>query len=158
MNLGKQKRTVHQDTAIRKGRDLIAYYTQYADHMWRFYVRNLDADLTAMSEPSAANWTACDAVYTGMLGHTRQAIVRVYYAGYPTYTDRDRAVLAFCRDHCIVPETVGAVIRNVQMWAAEKRGLIDPLPAEWTSRKAEAAAIKKPGPKAETTKGCDSNA
>lgn len=98
------------------------YFSTYADHMWRFYARHMDADTAAMTDASRANWTACDAVYK-RLSEEARTYVRIYYA--TPWFGINTAIRDWCSEHGTNPTDVWRVIRAVQAMAAEERGIID---------------------------------
>jgi len=107
------------------------YFSTYADHMWRFYARHMDADITTMTDSSRANWIACDAVYKRLNEETRNYI-RIYYA--TPWFNSNTAVQNWCAEHGTSQTDVWRVIRAVQAMAAEERGIIDQYDVRKTSR------------------------
>ena len=98
------------------------YYISYADHMWRFYIRHMDADIAEMSTVSRANWSACHSVYA-TLNQTARHYIRIYYG--TAWSDANTAVQTWCADHGADPAVAWRIIRAAQNRVAEVRGLID---------------------------------
>lgn len=121
------------------------YYSGYADHMWRFYIRHRDGILTEMDPPSRANWTSCHHVWLRITGEWRD-ILTAYYAVSPDSTVR--AVDAYCSAHrTISPATVWSIVNSCRNMAAEERGLIGEYAVRKntnTAAKAEKPTTRKP--------------
>lgn len=98
------------------------YYTAYADHMWRFYIRNQTTPLSHMHPTSQANWSACHKVYTSCPPDWH-AVLSAYY-GSPRKTRND-AIRNYCASHNTDDTGFFRIIHTVQTMAAVNRGLVE---------------------------------
>ncbi len=116
------------------------YYTEYTDHMWRFYVRHRDGNIADMDYASRANWTACHNVWLTIRPEWRD-VLNLYYQQDPHGISWK--VNAYCaKHHDISPADVWKIVNAARNMAAQERGLV----GEFTARKGNAIAIA-PGEK-----------
>lgn len=94
----------------------VNFYSSYADHMWRVYIRSKDGLIQNISEPDRVNCSACQAVYNRVRPDW-QTIIHDYY---------QRKEQSMQNMAGLPRETVKYVIRSAQEMAAAERGLIVP--------------------------------
>ena len=117
----------------------MAFYTSYADHMWRSYIRNRGTPLTDLSAPCRANIAACETVFN-RVPEAWKSIATVYYSAAPTVgTER---LQQFCRSNRRPYYSAWSAIHNLQASVALERGLIDRdhLPSGWSEQETEPGA------------------
>lgn len=99
----------------------MAFFTDYADHMWRFYTAHRDAQLMDCSAPERADWTACYNVFRRIRPEWR-CIVLIWY-GTPDRAKRREQLDQYCKEHAMPEGTVIEIINNARRAVAEERGL-----------------------------------
>ena len=105
-------------TAIKTPRKL-PYYETIVNSMIRYYYSHQNADLSAMSTPNRAAWTACDNVIRNLAPYQRDVSAAFF-------RDRDvRSARNQAARYCLNERTMWRVISDITKQVAIERGLYE---------------------------------
>ena len=96
------------------------YYEDYANHAFRFYIRNPVFNPGSMSKASCEMWKSCDEVMNGLTDKERTIMVAVFRSKKPMI---DSVKLVAYNSHC-TENAVWQLLNRTAKAFAEKRGLI----------------------------------
>lgn len=96
------------------------FYSEYANHCWRFYIQNLTRPVTFKSEAFEKNWESCDAVAKVYTPEEKNILTSVY-------STRDLMgdnVYNAAKKHNVCQDLVWNLISDACLRFAKHRGLV----------------------------------
>lgn len=97
------------------------YYTEYVNHMIRFYITCPDAlPVAGKKRADKENWLAVQGVLQGMPDADRERLIEVYR----THYNLPKAVEEYCEKHNVPQNQVWVLLTKTSAQIARQRGLV----------------------------------
>lgn len=97
-----------------------SFYSEYAQHALRFYVRYTDVDLKTVRDADALNWACCERAVQ-RLGDDERLIVTLAYQSSEPMADTIKRIT---QEYGVSDKSVWRLLRRVEQMFAAERGLI----------------------------------